>query len=79
MNFEPIRSSRRRKEKEKKKILHYFPYVGPKEGRERAVQEVMMFFFVSSGNREELKNTKKKVVWGLWEEIDGDLCHVCYL
>ena len=45
MNFEPIRSSRRRKEKEKK-ILHYFPYVGPKEGRERAVQEVMMFFFL---------------------------------
>ncbi len=38
-----------KEKKEKSTILCYFPYDGPKEGRvrerQRAVQEVMFFFF----------------------------------
>ena len=77
MNFEPIRSSRRRKEKEKKKSYTISRMLDLR--KEENVLSRKYCFFVSSGNREELKNTKKKVIWGLWEEIDGDLFHVCYL
>ena len=49
------------------KIPHYFPYVGPKEGRERAVQEVLLFCF-----KWKLRGIEKHEKKSCLETLGGD-------